>query len=117
MSDITFGAWIDGTWYSAEQLQRLKAENEELKKQINDAERYIDELQDALSDMELKKENNKDRYRKALEEIRESFSGFRISTMPFHIADNEKMPHRMADAIQHYSERIIVKINEVLKDE
>ena len=31
MSDITFGAWIDGTWYSAEQLQRLKAENEQLK--------------------------------------------------------------------------------------
>lgn len=41
------------------QLQRLKKENEQLKKQINDAEKYIDELQDALRDMEIQKDNIK----------------------------------------------------------
>ena len=84
-------------------MQCLKAENEKLKKQINDAEKYIDELQDALRDMELDKENNKDRYRKALEEVRE--------IAKFHISETDSFD------VQNDMNTIIDKINEVLKDE
>jgi chromosome segregation ATPase len=76
-------------------LEKAKAENEKLKKQINDAEKYIDELQDALRDMEVQKDNiknlkpiditefcktaervfdNSNKYKTALEEIRELVS-------------------------------------------
>lgn len=101
-------------------VQRLKAENVELKKQINDAEKYIDELQDALRDMELEKENNKDQYRKALEEVREIANNFfeecGISDDYFK-RNNYSWKQHQLKALTCKLQQIQEKINEVLKDE
>ena len=99
------------------QLQRAKAELEQYKKSKQASYEVMQREWNAAINEYRKIIIENEKLKNALEEIMKSFKDFQISTIPFHIADNKKMPHIMADSIQYYSERIIDKINEVLNEQ
>lgn len=102
------------------QLQRLKAESEELKAKYKKQSLTVLDLKTTndLLIQECRAEDCKQlgKYQQALEEIRENFKAFRQCTIPFHVGDKGNLPHSLADMIQMYCNKIETKINEVLAD-
>lgn len=54
------------------------------------------------------------KYKSALEGIRNKFNSFRFTIIPLHVGDKETFPHKLADVIQDFCLEIEDKISEVL---